>query len=798
MGGTEPVNTTASNTIDASKKTGIIERLIALLIGLLGAAMAAGGAQLALLGGALYYVLVGPVMVISAWLIWRGRPWGHALYALVCLITIIWALGESWLNGWALVPRLGLILGLGLALLVTRALRGNGGAFRMATLALIGLLVAGFAISLYSARGSARADHTASPLDMASTDWIDIGGDGLNQRFSQLNQITPENVAGLKVAWTANLAKDGQLGGVLEATPIKIGDTLYMCDMANRVHALDAETGKSRWVFTPESNGGDARLAVCRGVTYARVEDMAEGEHCASRIILTAADARLIAMDAKDGKLCQDFGSKGEVSTLQGLSPAPPGYYYHTSPVIHVRGKLVLGASVLDGQSVDEPSGVIRAFDARTGAFIWAWDMGRPEESGLPPEGEYFTPGTPNAWAPLAADEANGLVFAPLGNATPDYVMSHRTPAMNTYGSSVVAIDTETGKLRWHFQTVHLDQWDYDVASPPTLIDYPMKDGTTRPALIQPTKRGQTFVLDRLTGNPLVPVVERKVPTDGVPTETFSPTQPYSTLPSMFGEELSEKKMWGMTPLDQLWCRIKFRQARYEGEFTPIMADRASIIYPSYIGGSNWSGVAFDPSRNLLAVNVNHFPMYNRLIPRDKADEMGIEPYEPGVNELDVVHWAQMGTPWAMDNKKFMGPLGTPCNEPPYGTLGLIDLNTGKLAWQKPLGKARDTGPFGLRTGLPFAMGTPQLGGALMTGSGLMFIGGTQERTFRAMNTETGEILWEDRLPAGAHANPMTYYSDASGRQFVVVAASGHYQFANGNSDLLIAYALPSGKTAAN
>jgi quinoprotein glucose dehydrogenase len=309
--------------------------------------------------------------------------------------------------------------------------------------------------------------------------------------------------------------------------------------------------------------------------------------------------------------------------------------------------------------------------------------------------------------------------------------------------------------------------------------------------VVQGTKRGQTFVLDRLTGKPLVPVTERKVPTDGVPTETFAPTQPYSGLPSMFGEELSEAKMWGMTPLDQLWCRIKFKQARYEGEFTPIMSDRSSIIYPSYIGGSNWQGVGYDPVRQLLAVNVNHFPMYNRLIARKDADRMGIAPYKPGVNELDVVYWAQMGTPWAMENKKFMGPLGTPCNEPPFGTLAVIDMRTGKFAWRQPIGKARDIGPFGFATHLPYTIGTPQLGGVLMTGTGLMFIGGTQEKTFRALDTKTGRVLWEDRLPAGAHANPMTYYSDRSGRQFVVVAASGHYQFANGQSDLLIAYALP-------
>lgn len=777
----------------ATKHTGILERIIALIVGLLGIAMAVMGGYLLTLGGSLYYLPAGAAMVVSAWLIFRGNRGGYRLYALICLATVIWALAEVGLDGWGLLPRLNLVLGLGVALLVVRAIRGGSAPLRKVATAVVALLLAAFALSLWSARGPERTDATASAIPgLAATDWQVIGGpDGRNQRFSPLAQITPQNVSGLKVAWTTHLAEGGKLGGVLEATPIKVGDTLYICDMTNRIHALDPETGKTRWVFNTSPAGKDAALSVCRGVTYAKIEGMAPTQHCAERIVAATKDAQLIAVDAQDGKICTDFGTNGRVNTLEGLSPAPKGYYYHTSPPILVRGKLVVGGAPLDGQTVNEPSGVIRAYDARTGKLSWAWDMGRPGQTGMPPKGQYFTPGTPNSWAPLAADEENGLVILATGNATPDYVMSHRTPEMNKYASSTVALDAETGLPRWSFQTAHLDQWDYDVASPPTLIDYPVKGGGTVPAVAQGTKRGQTFVLDRLTGKPLVPVTERKVPTDGVPTEKFAPTQPYSGLPSMFGEELSETKMWGMTPIDQLWCRIKFKEARYDGEFTPIMSDRSSIIYPSYIGGSNWQGIAYDPTRQLLAVNVNHFPMYNRLIPRAKADKMGIRPYEPGVHELDIQYWAQLGTPWAMENKKFMGPLGTPCNEPPFGTLGVIDLKTGKFAWREALGKARDIGPFGLATHLPYTIGTPQLGGTLMTGSGLMFIGATQEKTFRALDTATGKILWEDRLPAGAQANPMTFYSDKSGRQFVVIAASGHYQFANGHSDLLIAYALP-------
>ena len=433
---------------------------------------------------------------------------------------------------------------------------------------------------------------------------------------------------------------------------------------------------------------------------------------------------------------------------------------------------------------------MIRAFDARTGAFAWAWDLGRPGEHGLPPEGESFTPGTPNAWAPITADDETGLVFVPLGNPTPDYVASHRTPEMNRFSSSVVALDAATGELRWSFQTAHLDQWDYDVASPPTLIDFPMPDGP-RLALVQATKRGQVFILDRLTGKPLVETVERPVPQDPVPGEVVSPTQPYSVgVPAMNGGKLSEARMWGITPFDQLWCRIRFRQARYEGEFTPIGTD-PTIVFPSYLGGSNWSGVAADPQRGLLAVNVMHFAMYNRLVPRSEADARGIKPFEAGKSEFSAIDWPQEGTEYAAVTSGFVSPIGVPCAQPPYGELAVIDLKTRKAAWRKPLGTARDSGPLGIPLRLPIPMGTPALGGSLMTQSGLLFIAATQERTFRAFDSSTGKLLWQDRLPAGGHANPMTYYSDKSGRQFVVISSSGHPQLTSGYADWLIAYALP-------
>ncbi|MCW1385026.1 membrane-bound PQQ-dependent dehydrogenase, glucose/quinate/shikimate family [Novosphingobium sp. KCTC 2891] len=771
-----------------------MERLLALVIMLSGLCMAAPGAYLLQVGGTPYYLVAGTALIVSGLMLWRGSAHGAWLYALVLAGTIAWSLWESGLDAWALLPRVGLLLGLGWLVLLARALRVSRK--RMARVLMGSAAVAGVAAVAggIAWRGPARSDLFADAIAAPQNEgeWHSIGGGQGSQRFSPLGQITPANVSGLRVAWKIHLGMPpAGMYGSLEATPLKVGDTLFMCNMHNVVSAIDAETGQKRWEADPQIDRKGVALAACRGVSYYRDATADPKAPCAERIIQTAYDARIIALDLHTGKRCEGFGNGGAVDLRAGIGPIPKGYYYLTSPAAVVRDRLVVGASVLDGQEVNEPSGVIRAFDARTGAFVWAWDMGRPGDHGMPPKGETFTRGTPNAWAPITGDDQSGLVFVPLGNATPDYLAAHRSEPMNRYSSSIVALDIATGDVRWSYQTTHRDVWDYDVASPPTLADFPMPDGSMRPAVIQATKRGQIFVLDRLTGKSLVDTVEKAVPQNAVPGEKLSPTQPYPVgMPSLGGGLLTEARMWGISPFDQLWCRIRFRQARYDGDFTP-MTTKPTIVFPSYFGGSNWSGVSVDPQRGLLAVNVNYFAMYNRLIPRPEANAKGIYPFRVGHNELDIAAWPQGGTGYAAKTGGFLSPIGVPCTQPPFGELAVIDLKTRKIAWRTPLGTARDSGPAGMALGLPIPLGTPALGGSLMTRSGLLFIAATQERMFRAFDSATGKLLWQDRLPAGGHANPMTYYSDRSGRQFVVIAASGHPQLASGSGDTLIAYALP-------
>ncbi|WP_226998406.1 membrane-bound PQQ-dependent dehydrogenase, glucose/quinate/shikimate family [Tardibacter chloracetimidivorans] len=758
---------------------------------LLGTGMALPGARLLWLGGSPYYLAAGVLLIVAGIMLWKRRNAGGWLFLLIWLATLLWALWESGLDGWALLPRLGLLTAMGILLMLIRPpfkIRAKRLVVVTGTAIVLGT---GAAVYLSGTSGNASLVTPARPVGTVKTDgdWRHIGGTLGADRFSPLDQITPANVENLEVVWTAHLGMpSGEITGTIEATPLMVGESLYICTMDNRVLSLDAENGKIRWSFDPKIDPAGVAMGACRGVAYHR-QAGASGT-CAARIFVATLDARMIAVDAESGQRCNGFGVNGEISLLQGMGDVPKGYYYQTSPPAVIRNRLVIGGRVADGQSVNEPSGVIRAFDAVTGELAWAWDIGRPENRGLPPEGGSYTRGTPNAWPPISGDERLGLAFVPLGNPTPDYVISHRSPEMREYGSAIVALDVETGEERWHFQTTHLDVWDYDLPAPPTLVDFPTAQGL-RPALIQPTKRGEFFVLDRETGKPLVETVERGVPSGAVPGETLSPTQPYPVgMPSMGTPFLTEARMWGVTIFDQLWCRIRFKEARYEGDFTPVGTD-PTIVSPGYFGGSNWSGIAVDPERHVMVANVMHFPMYNRLIPRTQADPAVFQPARVGKHKISGENWAQAGTPYAVRTQPFVSPLGIPCNQPPYAEIAAIDLETRKTLWRQPLGTARDTGPWNIPSHLPLIVGVPAMGGALVTRSGLVFIAATQERAFRAFDVQSGRLLWKTRLPAGGHANPMTYRSPRSGRQLVVIPASGHPRFGNGSADLLIAYGLP-------
>jgi quinate dehydrogenase (quinone) len=451
-----------------------------------------------------------------------------------------------------------------------------------------------------------------------------------------------------------------------------------------------------------------------------------------------------------------------------------------------VGDNVIIGGWVADNQELAEPSGAVRAFNVVTGELAWAWDLGNPEISKLPPEGETYTRGTPNVWSTPAFDPALNLVYLPTGNATPDYWGSHRSAQSEKYSSSIVALDATTGKERWRFQTVHHDVWDYDVPSQPMLIDFPV-DGGTAPALVQLTKRGQIFVLDRRTGEPLTRVVEVRVPQGAQPGEWLSKTQPYSVeMPTVGVERLTEAKMWGATPLDQLACRIIFKCLRYDGDFTPPGGETPSLQFPGNAGGMNWGSGAYDPRRGLLIVSDVRMPQSVSL-KRSNKPELALS------RAKDRPPQSLKAVSYKADNMWLLSPIFAPCLQPPHGMLTAIDLKSRQIVWQVPAGTAEAQAPFGLQSHLPIPIGTLGLAGPITTAGGVTFRAATTDAYLRAYDNATGKELWKAPLPVPSSATPMTYVSPRTGKQYVVVTAGGSSAPAPNapKGDYVIAYALP-------
>ncbi len=578
-------------------------------------------------------------------------------------------------------------------------------------------------------------------------------------------------------------------------TPLKIDDALYLCTSQNTAISIDADTGKEIWRYDPKIDPTGLNHRVCRGLSYAATGG--EGL-CARRLLMGTIDDRLIAMDLTTGRPCPGFGNGGTVDLKEGLGPFPPAYHYVTSPPAIVRNVAVIGAFVYDNQSTDEPSGVIRAYDVTSGKLVWAWDVVHPDP--VPPlkPGEVYARDTPNSWTVNSADEKLGLVYIATGGAPPDFYGGDRAKDQDKYGSSIVALDAATGKLRWAFQTTHHDVWDYDVGSQPVLIDFDTPQGRV-PAVLAPTKRGEIFVLDRRTGKPLTQVVERKVPTyDPPPGEQLSPTQPFSTgFPSFAPKDLIEAAMWGATPIDQMLCRIAFRSRRYDGQYTPGSTGGA-IHYPGSVGVLDWGSVAVDPGRGIAIVNASYMPYADKLVPRATANAEGIVPANTPPGKVTThpyvppnAHaWtsAQAGTPFAVETAPFLSPLGFPCHQPPWGVIAAIDLKTHQILWKQPFGTSRGHAPLNLA--LP--VGIFNQGGSVTTAGGVTFIAAAIDGYIRAYETTTGRELWKADLPAGGQANPMSYVSRKTGRQYVVIAAGGHAELATGGGDAVVAFfALP-------
>jgi quinoprotein glucose dehydrogenase len=625
---------------------------------------------------------------------------------------------------------------------------------------------------------------TAAP----EADWPAYGGDAGGTRYSPLTQITPANVSELHVAWTFRTGELGQgvkdwKRSAFEATPILYDGALYLTTSSTDVVAINAVDGSLRWRHDSQSRK-DLHYSdgVSRGVSLWVDPASAAGATCHARIFAPTLDGRLLALDAATGKSCTDFGEEGAVNLLKDMrSQFKEGdewrNYLVTSPPAILDDKVIVGSSIGDNRAVLEELGSVRAFDARSGKLVWSWDP-IPRDASNPvykdwnPE-SLTSASAANAWAPLSVDAGRHLVFVPTGSASPDFFGGERV-GDNRWANSVVALEGDTGNLKWGQQLVHHDIWDYDVGSQPTLVDL-VHDGKRVAAVIQPTKTGFLYTFERDSGVPVFPIIEKPVPQDAVPGEHPWPTQPFPSAPPALSRQgpVTPDDAWGIGWFDTRACRKRIEGFRSEGIFQPpALTD--SLMQPGNAGGANWGGMAFDPKRQLAIANTMNLPFIVTLVPRAQLSEQrNSDQYK----EFEFAR--QEGTPYGMRRTAFKSSLGIPCVKPPWGVLSAVDMEHGTIKWQVPLG---DT-PY-----IHVNVGMPAIGGPIVTAGGLVFIAASLDSRLRAFDTDSGKLLWETKLPAGGQATPMTY--SIGGRQYVVIAAGG-YKGDSPRGDFVVAYALP-------
>ncbi|OWV88029.1 glucose dehydrogenase [Rhizobium sp. R635] len=776
----------------------VITSIFFIIIGL---ALGGGGLWLVTLGGSAFYLFAGLMFFITAGLLLMRKAVALWVYAVLVVAALAWAIWEVGFDWWQLGPRGGVIILLGLWLLTPwirqplgfRSPTGityGANPWPLAVPVILAILVALYSMTTdpHDLAGDLPTDAVAANATFGGSvpdgEWHQYGRTPFGQRYSPLDQINVQNVSTLKEAWryqTGDVKRPEDISETTyQVTPLKVKDTLYLCTPHNWAIALDAKTGKEKWKYDANSGMNPNRQhQTCRGVTYYADPTVAAGQPCAERVYLPTSDARLIALDAADGKVCTSFADQGVLHLEAGMRYNPAGYYYSTSPPVAVAGKIIIGGAVNDNYSTQEQSGVIRAFDINSGALIWNWDSGNPDATTPIAEGQTYTTNSPNSWSVFSVDEGLGMVYIPLGNQVPDQLGINRSDNVEKFSSSIVALDIATGQLRWVRQTVHHDLWDMDVPAQPALIDLTKEDGTVVPALVGPTKQGDIYVLDRRTGEPIIPVKEIPAPGGAISGDHTSPTQPISNL-TFSPEPLKEKDMWGVSLFDQLACRIDFHRYYYEGRYTPPSL-KGTIVYPGNFGTFNWGSVAVDPERQIMFGMPTYLAFTSRLVPAADIPPKGQDEKgsEQGLNRND-------GAPYGVFMGPFLGLLKIPCQAPPWGYVAGVDLRTGKIAYMHKNGTVHDMTPLPL----PFKVGVPGIGGPMLTKGGIAFLGAAVDNYLRAYDVTDGRQLWEARLPAGGQATPMTYTTDDN-KQYVVMVAGGHGSVGTKPGDYVIAYTLP-------
>jgi quinoprotein glucose dehydrogenase len=645
---------------------------------------------------------------------------------------------------------------------------------------------------------------TAGPYQVlaqsrGASDWGFYGGDSFGRRFSNLDQINRGNVGQLKLAWTyrtgelgAGFARAGKL--TFEATPVLAYGALYLETATNIVIALDPQSGQEHWRFDPHIDRARHYSDVAaRGVSLWEDADLRQSAvACRRRLFTGTLDARLLSLDAESGWPCAGFGRDGFVDLTQGIHVRDAGAYVVTSPPAIYGNLVIVGSAIGDNRAVRLERGVIRAFDARTGALLWSFDP-IPDSPGHPAAGEWEpaqaqASGAANAWWVMTIDEEHGLVLIPTSSASPDFYGGLRLGS-NRNADSLLVLDAATGKLAWQQQLVHHNLWDYDLAAQPVLGDIEL-GGAPVPAVIQATKTGMLYVFDRTHGRPLYPITERPVPESHVPGEQAARTQPFSSLPALVPQAaVRPEDAWGLTFWDRGKCRDLIKSLRNEGIFTPPDL-RGTLLSPGYIGGVDWGGIVFDEQRQRVIAAVNQLPMVVTLL---TAEQLALQSQSGEYPHSEFAR--QDGAPYAVRREPLLSPLGLPCTPPPWGTLVSVDLRRNRIAWQVPLGSTEGLTPWFVPAR---EFGMPNMGGPIATAGDLVFIGAAIDSYLRAFDIETGRELWKFKLPAGGQATPMTYRAGPDQRQYVVISAGGHGPLGTHRGDYVMAFALPAKPAAAH
>ncbi|MEO7650941.1 MAG: pyrroloquinoline quinone-dependent dehydrogenase [Bryobacteraceae bacterium] len=608
-----------------------------------------------------------------------------------------------------------------------------------------------------------------APLALVAQEWPSYGGDPGGMKYSPLKQINRSNVTKLKPAWvyhTGDLS-DGKtlpVRSAFEATPLVVDGVMYFTTPFNRLIALNPETGKELWAFDPRINKErPANLFISRGTAF-----WTDGK--ARRLFLGTLDGRLFSVDAATGKADDQFGRGGSVNLREGIADKYPDRGYGmTSPPSIYRNLVICGSLTPDGEP-QGPAGDVRAFDTRTGKLVWQFHT-------VARQGEYGNDtwagdswkdrAAVNAWSILSVDTERGILYLPLTSPATDYYGGDRKGA-NLFGDSLVALNAATGKRLWHFQTVHHNIWDYDLPAQPNLITV-KRNGKMIPAVSQITKTGFVFLFDRVTGKPLFDIEERPMPKSEVPGEEAWPTQPRPVKPPPYArQKMTRDELTTVTPESRAYCSKLIENAVFGETFTPIGL-KPTVLFPGTNGGANWGGASFDPETQTLYVNSMDVGMLVKMVPRPEGS---IIPYRT----------QGLGSP----NSRFWDPKLMPCQQPPWGHLTAIDLNKGEFRWRSVLGVIDELIEKGIAP-----TGTANLGGSIVTAGGLLFIGATNDSRFRAFDKDNGKELWVTRLPASAHATPMTFRGRSTGKQFIVVAAGGGNKYNSDYSDSLVAFSLP-------